>query len=355
MLFLFVFTLVIASISLLLLGKWARVIGLVDKPNSRKRHHGDIPLVGGIAIYVTLCVVCLWKPELIPNQSVYLLCCTLLVVIGALDDKFDIRASVRLVALIALSLWLIYSQKIAFVSLGNLFGLGNVSLGSSSWWFTMVAIIGAMTAFNMIDGLDGLLGALSSVTLLALSFLFFHQGENSVGIFCLVFITALVPYMICNLSELFGHKMKVFMGDAGSVLLGFTVIWLFLHASQPMASDVDEIVISPVNALWLVALPVMDMSMVIIRRCKKRGSPFKADRLHLHHICMRVGLSASQTLILLSMASLLFAAVGVWAEMSQIHERYMLLGFLLLFGAYINGMNRLGIWIKARKFKNIHV
>ncbi len=341
----FASTFFISSISLLLLVKIAGFIGLVDKPNQRKRHLGDIPLVGGVALYLTLCFVCFFEQNLIPNQGTYLQCISVIFVLGVLDDKFDIKASVRLLVLVCLSLWLMYTKNIGFISLGNLFFGEDIRLGTSSWWFTSIALIAGITAFNMIDGLDGLLGILSSITLLALSFLCFLQGEKNIGLFCLVLITALVPYLVCNLSALFKCRKKVFMGDSGSILIGFSLIWILLHISQPLESNFNKTIINPVNALWLIAMPLMDMAMVILRRCKKGCSPFKADRLHLHHICIRLGLSANKTLLLLSFFSMLFAGIGIWAQIYQVQDGYILLAFLLLFSAYLFGMNCLSSFL----------
>jgi UDP-GlcNAc:undecaprenyl-phosphate GlcNAc-1-phosphate transferase len=100
----------------------------------------------------------------------------------------------------------------------------------------------------------------------------------------------MIPYALINLGIL-GRKRQIFMGDAGSMMIGFTVIWLLLGASQAN----NQILMRPVTALCIIALPLMDMAAIMYRRIKRGRSPFRPDRVHLHHICQRAGLSKAQT------------------------------------------------------------
>ena len=102
---------------------------------------------------------------------------------------------------------------------------------------------------------------------------------------------AILPYLLLNLGIPFGPKYKVFMGDAGSTLIGFTIIWMLLLSTQGQGHA-----ISPITGLWLIAVPLIDMVAVIFRRLKKGKSPFRPDRLHLHHLLMRAGLTSRQAL-----------------------------------------------------------
>lgn len=138
--------------------------------------------------------------------------------------------------------------------------------------------LGAINAYNMVDGIDGQLGALSCVTFVALAILFGLGGREDLALWCLGLIVALAAYLLFNLS-LFGARNKIFMGDAGSMVIGFSVLWLVLLATQG-----PQAVMRPVTALWLIAIPLMDMVTVMVRRLLRRQSPFKAGRDHLHHI-----------------------------------------------------------------------
>lgn len=141
------------------------------------------------------------------------------------------------------------------------------------------------------------------------------------------------------------------MGDSGSFLIGFTIVWLLIHSSQSISNEVQAILMKPVTALWLIAVPLMDMAMVMLRRLRKKQSPFKADRLHLHHICMRLGLSSRQTLAFITFWALLFAAFGILGQVFQVHEHVMLILFLLAFTCYvfiISYIWRITCWIRKR-------
>ncbi|MFA0544224.1 undecaprenyl-phosphate alpha-N-acetylglucosaminyl 1-phosphate transferase, partial [Vibrio sp. 10N.222.52.B7] len=150
-------------------------------------------------------------------------------------------------------------------------------LGFLSPVVTVLAVIGAINAFNMVDGIDGLLGGLAIVTFAGIAILLKIDSQHGLAYLCAVFIAATIPYILMNLGIL-GRERRVFMGDAGSMMIGFTVIWLLLGASQ----DPSEAMMRPITALWLIAVPLMDMAAIMFRRVRRGDSPFKPDREHLH-------------------------------------------------------------------------
>ncbi len=123
----------------------------------------------------------------------------------------------------------------------------------------------------------------------------------------------------------------VFMVDAGRMLIGFTVFWLLLLSIQNGLKST----LRPVTALWLIAVPLMDMASIMIRRIRRGDSPFKPDREHLHHIFQRLGLSSTQTLITICTIASLYAGIGIYAEMAGIPEYIMLYSFLVCFCIYL--------------------
>ncbi|MCJ2378639.1 UDP-N-acetylglucosamine--undecaprenyl-phosphate N-acetylglucosaminephosphotransferase [Vibrio sp. ZSDZ34] len=342
MLYLLTFTFFSAFIVLSICRKMAPKLGLMDKPNARKHHQGSVPLVGGIAICitVTLSVVLFQLP--IKHQPLFLTSIGALTVLGALDDKFDVCFKVRLVIQALLSVAMMYFGGLELSTLGNLFGLGAVELGGFAYVITVFAVIGAINAFNMVDGIDGLLGGLSIVTFAALAWLLSSNDHHTLSDICLLFISAALPYILMNLG-LVGKKRKVFMGDAGSMMIGFTVIWLLLSASQ----DASEPLMRPITALWLIALPLMDMAAIMIRRIRRGDSPFKPDREHLHHICQRLGLSSRQTLLAICSLASLLTAFGLYGEVAQLSEAFMFYSFVVCFVAYTYCLSH--IW-KITKF-----
>lgn len=316
--------------TLFLMRKVARKVGLVDKPNARKLHDGTVPLVGGISICLVLAQYLTFKPEIIEHSWLYVLCISTLTLIGAIDDKVDLSFKIRLGIQALLSIVMMKLAGIELHSLGNMFGTGEVSLGGLGSVITIFAVIGAINAFNMVDGIDGLLGGLSIVTLGALAYLLQVDSQHGAAYLCVVIIVAMLPYIFMNLGIL-GRERKVFMGDAGSMMIGFTVIWLLLGVSQ---TEQSEPLIRPVTALWLIALPLMDMTAIMIRRIRRGDSPFKPDREHLHHIFQRLGLGPKQTLIAICSIAIFFSAVGIYGETANIPEVAMFLLFLACFVGY---------------------
>lgn len=327
------FTFFIAFAILFLMRKVARRVGLVDKPSGRKLHSGNIPLVGGISICITIVNYLYSHPGIINHANLYMLCICGLTAVGALDDRFDLSVKIRMLVQALISVAMIYFANAELHSLGNLLGFGVIELGMLGGLVTVFAVIGCINAFNMVDGIDGLLGGLSIVTFGSVGILLSLSGEQSLSYLCLLLVVCMIPYILMNLG-LVGHKRKVFMGDAGSMMIGFTVIWLLIGASQSEGNPM----IRPVTALWLIAVPLMDMVAIMIRRVKQGKSPFKPDRDHLHHICQRLGCSSKQTLVLICFIACIFACVGILGEIYNIAEYLMLYSFLILFSIYLTAL-----------------
>ncbi|ANW24187.1 UDP-N-acetylglucosamine--undecaprenyl-phosphate N-acetylglucosaminephosphotransferase [Vibrio coralliilyticus] len=311
--------------------KVAKKIGLVDKPNERKLHNGVIPLVGGISICISILYFLFNNPEILPNTPLYAACILILVGIGALDDKFDLSFKLRFAVQAALSVAMMVIGGIELNTIGDVLGTGDIiTLGWFGYFVTTLAVVGAINAFNMMDGIDGLLGGLSIVTFGGLGIMLAYDSQYNLAYICLVLVVAIVPYILLNLG-VFGRRRKVFMGDAGSMLIGFTVIWLLLLSSQNGTAPP----LRPVTALWLIAVPLMDMAAIMIRRIRRGDSPFKPDREHLHHIFQRVGMSSTQTLVAICSISALCAGIGIYAEMHNIAEYIMFYAFLVCFCIYL--------------------
>lgn len=333
------FVFFVSFICLFVFRKVSQRIGLVDKPNERKHHTGQIPLVGGISVFVTMLLALLWLPELLTLPYLYTGCALVLVIVGAIDDRYDISFKLRLAIQAFVSIAMIVLGERSLHNLGYLMGSEALQLPElASYVLTVVAVIGAINAFNMVDGIDGLLGGLASVTFGGLGLLFYWHGMANFALFCALLVTAMLPYIMLNLGFPFGRRFKVFMGDAGSIFIGFTVIWLLIVASQGERATA----IRPVTALWLIALPLMDMVCIMIRRIRKGQSPFKPDREHLHHICQRLGLSSHMSLFVICAGSGVMAAVGIWSELAKVNENIMFLAFLATFTLYFTVINN--IW-----------
>ena len=319
----------VSFLALFLLRKLAKTICLVDKPNLRKQHKGSIPLVGGISIFLVFSLFLLFKPLYLIDSTVYLLSMLFLVFIGVLDDKFDVSYKLRFFIQSLLSLIMMLIADIQLHTIGNIFGFGDIDLGITGYLITTVAVIAAINAFNMVDGIDGLLGGLSIVTFGGLGLILGLDGQSNMSYLCMVLIVIILPYVFMNLG-LLGHKRKVFMGDAGSMFIGFTVIWFLLLSSQ----NGHDAPLRPVTALWLIALPLMDMAAIMIRRIKNGNSPFKPDREHLHHIIQRLGFNCNHTLFIICFVAICFAAFGIYGEVNGLPESLMFYAFIFCFFVY---------------------
>jgi UDP-GlcNAc:undecaprenyl-phosphate GlcNAc-1-phosphate transferase len=304
-------------------------VGLVDKPNARKHHNGQVPLIGGISIFAAVLAASLiWLPNTL-ELRMYLVASAMMVFIGALDDKFDLKVRIRIVGQIIIASLMIYGVGGYISNLGNLFSFGDIELGPAGIVFTYFAIIVVINAYNMVDGIDGLIGSLSLNTFTAIAILFLISGNTSYLSYPLILATATLPYLIFNLGFFKSYSKKIFMGDAGSMFIGLSVIWLLTIGTQGESAS-----FRPVTALWICAIPLMDMLAIVMRRYRKGKSPFKPDRDHLHHILQRAGLSSRQTLVVISIASALMSILGVLGEYFQAPESIVLALFVLVFILY---------------------
>ena len=329
----FGFTLVMIAV----LSKAAPRLGLMDTPSDRKRHATATPLVGGLAIMVTLCLGALiWGESngfliAVRDQEalwVLLGCAIFLVLTGALDDRFHLGVFARLGSELLVALVVIETLDLRLVHLGDLLSIGNIRLSTFfAYPFTMVAIFGIINAFNMLDGIDGLLATLVIATLVT-----FHLfTELPPGLVALFIGSSLVAFLVSNL-KLAPFIPKTFLGDAGSRLLGFIVVCLLLGAASGQVGGSK--IIQPATALFLVALPLFDMVFTTLRRVIRKGSPFAADRGHIHHLMQDVGFSDRRTLVLIVAMSVSLNFLGLMLHRSIVAEYHQFAIFCGCFALY---------------------
>mgnify|MGYP004001285957 FL=1 len=303
-------------------------INLVDTPNNRKRHTGKIPIVGGIGIFVSIVVGLLTAQIDINEQKNLLLAMVIVAGVGVLDDHQDLSTRSRvLMHIIAVSVVVIFDSMV-LNSLGSIFGLGEVNLHTWAVFFTVFSIIGVMNAINMSDGIDGLSGFLSLISLLFIAYFSYIGGRADYLMIALLVCATLVSFLLFNLG-VFGKSRKVFMGDAGTTLLGLIIAVLFIELSQG-----SNPAYRPVTTLWLLAIPLIDTFAIMLRRIIKGKSPFKADREHLHHFFIRSGMSERKALIAIVTLSCSMAFLGSWMELNHIPEWKMFALFILIFLLY---------------------
>jgi UDP-GlcNAc:undecaprenyl-phosphate GlcNAc-1-phosphate transferase len=293
-------------------------VGIVDIPGGRKRHDGPVPNIGGLAMCIGLGFGTalvehpeFWNPTLL---GVYLL-----VVVGMIDDRFDLPANVKLIAQFCAALLVALGSNVIVATLGAPLFF-DVNLGPFAVPFTLMFVITLVNAFNLIDGIDGLAGGLALLALLAMAIIGFGTP-----IFALVSIAAAVvaSYLLFNLPLGFNKPVRAFMGDAGSTSLGLVIAALGVHLSQDPTARV-----SPVIGLWLVAVPVFDLFSTVFRRLAEGKSPFAPDHEHLHHVLVEHGLSRRATLVYVLSLAALFAAIGIAGDMAVVPDGVMLILWL---------------------------
>jgi UDP-GlcNAc:undecaprenyl-phosphate GlcNAc-1-phosphate transferase len=304
-----IFAFVLVSLIIEIFVPVARRMGLVDRPNHRKHHEGVVPLLGGLAIFCGILVLSLilLNPTL---DFIFIFSATaILVFTGSLDDRLDIDFRIRLFIQFLPAFVLVIGTQYKITSLGNIFTFGDISIG---WWsnlFTFLFIAALINAFNMIDGLDGLAGGLAFIGFSVLIAKIGEQMSNELWTLGILILGALAAYLVHNLGFIPKRLSKVFLGDAGSMMLGLIMALFLIKYSQKGSPF-----IKPITGLWLVSIPIIDMLATFIRRMAHGKSPFYADRTHIHHILLRLGFSPKGALILLLLAALLLSLVGLMLE-----------------------------------------
>jgi UDP-GlcNAc:undecaprenyl-phosphate GlcNAc-1-phosphate transferase len=304
---------------------------LVDRPDARKRHSGDIPLTGGIAIVLTI-LLGTWLGGSAPISAGTLLIALAVFAVGVYDDWTHLRAATRLLIHYGSGIALAILGGVAIHNVGNLLAFGDIELLLLTVPLTALSVAGLCNAYNMIDGIDGLATCMALIPLTALYVLGTLGGHATSGSLAIILVP-LVLFLLFNLGPDSRLLPKMFLGDGGSVTLGFLVTAALIYFSQG-----DEALIRPVTALWLVGLPLMDMLATMLRRAMSGRSLMASDRLHLHHTLLDRGLSSRQTLLLLTGYGCACAALGLALESTP--ESLSLLAYCLLFMAHCRFVTR---------------
>jgi UDP-GlcNAc:undecaprenyl-phosphate GlcNAc-1-phosphate transferase len=313
----------------------SKSVGLLDYPDARKRHALATPLVGGLSIFAGVLAGWLWLGHLRRFDDIVLATACVLVALGALDDRYGLRVSVRVAVQTAAVVIVMATTGVYVHSLGVLHGY-ELTLGWLGIPFTIVAVIGLINAFNLMDGIDGLAGCLALVSTGAIAVLMAPDMPAPRTVIVLLLASALYPYLMANLG-LLGRKAKVFLGDSGSVVLGYLIAWTLIVLSQSSPRH-----ISPGLVLWCVALPVMDTLAVIFRRLKRGVSPFTPDRTHIHHLLMNAGMGPRRTLVYLVAFALVLPSVGfvIHAELGAVANLVAFAVVLVLYVAFTAHLER---------------
>ena len=305
-------------------------VGLVDVPNERKSHQTPTPLVGGIAVFGGLVIgffLCRDGPVLLSPREVYSFfgAGLLLVGVGLVDDVLELSPAFRFMVQVAAALLMIFGAGVVLNDVGSMTVSGAVvELGFLAVPFSVFATLGIINALNMCDGLDGLSGSLALTSLSGLLVAAYAWGSPADYGLLLTLGTAIAGFLVFNRRLPGRQRASIFMGDAGSMFLGFALAWYAISLSQG-----ETRTLPPSAALWFLMVPIFDAVAMMLRRILKRRSPFAADREHLHHIFLLAGYSVNQTVAIMTGLATIGVFVGLASVYFQVPELLVSGAFLL--------------------------
>ncbi len=329
---------------------WIRKLRWVDAPSRRKVHDGLVPLAGGaIVLAATLLVVVAFGLWDAPAWQFWI-GASMIFLVSFFDDRFPIRARYRFFTQLSAAA-IVCSGGLVLTTLGHPLGF-SAGLGLAAVPFTVVGIAALTNAINMMDGLDGLAGGVVAIALAWLACVMMligfdaepagvaaatFQGAHVAG----VIVGALLVFLAYNLRTPWRKRAAIFMGDGGSMTLGFAVASLAVYACTVRGPQG----VPPVVVMWIVGLPVIDMFACIVRRVAiERETPMSPDRKHLHHLLQAIGLPVGLVVPLLHLIAIAMGAVGVVGWRTGVPEYVLGWSFIGLFAAYL--MFSLGYWVQ---------
>lgn len=317
------------GIALIVLKPVAIRVGLIDIPGGRKAHIDATPLVGGIGIFLGVLIATSMIPGMLSEFGIFLSLSAIVLFIGVFDDFNELAPLTRMSshALVALAMAIISGNQLN--SLGDLLFTGPITLGVFTIPLTIFATVGVINAINMSDGIDGLSGGLVTVALGYICVVNLISGSTSTANISILLIFSLMAFLAMNFRRLSNRRALVYLGDAGSTMLGFMLAWLLIDASQG-----DRPVLPPVYALWIIAVPLFDTVYLLIKRPLLGRSPFAPGDDHLHHNLMRRGYNVEQVVLILVVCAIAMGGIGAMGIFFQLNESIMFLAFLTLFAIY---------------------
>lgn len=269
-------------------------IGALDIPkDNRRMHKKPIPLIGGLAIFLSFVLTCMFFCDL--NRDMFLLLTggLLMVILGTCDDMLKLNAWLKLAVQVAISAFVVIGGiKIEQINIG-----GNyITLGIWSIPLTILWITGLTNAVNLIDGLDGLSCGVSTISSISILCVVILQGDFASALVAIILVGACCGFLPFN-----RNPAKIFMGDTGALFLGYTLAVISVEGMFKMHA-----VISMLVPLFIFAFPIADTAFAIIRRMLSGKSPFAPDRGHLHHKLVDMGFTQKESVkILYSLCGIL--------------------------------------------------
>ena len=260
----------------------AERLGAVDHPNERKVHVHAIPRMGGLAFLIPLLLIPFTMLDITPATQGFLLGLFIVGGTGIADDLFDISPKFKFLGIIAGSVLFLVMSGTAITDLGDLFGTGNIETGWFAIPLTLIGMVGFINALNLSDGLDGLAAGITLIAAYFLGSFALSIGDQASLMIAIVLFGSMIGFLYFN-----SHPARIFMGDTGSLILGYVLACLCLMLLQ----SGEGAVISPISMGILLGLPLSDTLYVMTKRVMNGKSPFLPDKTHFHHRLIELGLS----------------------------------------------------------------
>lgn len=290
----------------------AKAKGFVVRPNKRMSHTGEIPNIGGLDIYFSFMLTyLLFEFNQMSQSQFFLIGLFAIMAVGFIDDVLILTPLAKLLGEALAGIALIGFADIRLTHLHGLFGIAEIGI-IPSYLLSLFVLIAIINAVNLIDGIDGLASGLGILYCIFFAIYFGLVGETSWSILGICMVGALAVFFIYNV---FGHREKIFMGDSGSLLLGYLLTAFVFHFCEINAYGVVpeafHMSAAPAVAICVLTIPIFDTIRVSLTRIKQHRSPFLPDKNHIHHLLLRTGLNHIQTTCVLLSTSLLFIGLAI--------------------------------------------
>ncbi len=318
-----------AALLILMLRRPAQRWQLVDVPGGRKRHAAPVAVTGGVAITSAMLLALAASFSAFGQYAAFFVGAVILAMTGLLDDLGEVSAGAKMLVQIFVAVLMTSGGANFLVNLGNLFATDPINTRLWGIPLTVFATVAVINAINMFDGLDGLAGSLALVMLVFFAGFALTIGDLNMAKIVIVLAGAIVGFLFFNLPWPIRGEHRTFMGDAGSMVLGFAIAWFSISLTQQNLNNVP-----PPTMLWVLGILLMDVFTVTVRRLARRRSPMAPDRDHIHHILMRRGHSPRAAVTMLVAANALMAAVGTTLWQLGVADWWIFWSFLAVCAIY---------------------
>ncbi|RNA61301.1 undecaprenyl/decaprenyl-phosphate alpha-N-acetylglucosaminyl 1-phosphate transferase [Chryseobacterium nematophagum] len=337
----FLFSFFITFYSIPTIIKISKRKNLMDEPGIRSSHLRRIPNLGGIAIFYSIGICAsAFAYELFDLYKFLFASLIILLYIGVMDDIVVMRAYKKLVAQVVVSSIIVIGSDIRIRSLFGILGIYELEYFISVL-FSIITFIILINAFNLIDGIDGLAGGYSVICSALFGVSYYRLGEYNypLVVFSVIIIGAVLAFLYYNLSN--ERANKIFMGDTGSMLLGFLLAFtsicfidIFIDKDLPNVPRY-HLQSAPVVAVAILILPIVDTLNVIVIRLYNKKSPFEADKNHIHHKLLKLNLTHRRASFYIILYYVMIVAIAYFLRHININILLVIILILGFLGAYL--------------------